>query len=320
MHTQVLEQPTVTNQVINDHYALYNGDCVEVLKQIPDSSVGLTVTSPPFPKMYVYNDLPNDIGNSRDTEELMAHLGFLMPELYRVTMPGRLVILHCTQVPVFKKDAGYCGLEDFRGELIRCGQRHGFIYFGDVSIEKNASAVASRTKEQSLLFKTLSEDSTNCRPVMGDYLVILKKPGANFDPVRAGANPKYNPSGGWITDKEWCEWARNVWLANDTQVGGIRQTDTLNVAIARDANDERHLCPLALCVIERCIKLWSNPGDVVLDPFNGVGSTGYKAIELKRKYLGVELKKSYFDTAVKYLESRIDSLGQLSIFDLLSVE
>lgn len=284
----------------------------------------------------------------------MQHFSFLAGELLRITQAGRSCLIHLTQTPLFKGKDDYVGLMDFRGDVIRLFQAVGWIYYGEVTIDKNPQVKASRTKEHSLLFKTLSSDSSACRVAMADYLIHFKKPGENQNPIKSGIHQKYNPGGGWITSEEWISWARPCWYGDrwfsetewreyvektrhiperampsnvvwygadwnpkNDPGAGIRETDVLNVAIARDKDDERHLCPLQLHLIERCIKLWSNPGDIVFDPFNGIGSTGYEAIKLKRRYVGCELKESYYKTAIRNLESAIQESSQLSLFDLL---
>lgn len=291
-------------------WRLLLGDCCERVKEIENDSIGLTVTSIPFVGMYTYDSSPRDIGNSPDESTLFSHMEFLIGELLRVTMPGRLCAIHVVNEPIFKGKEGYSGIRDSRGELVRRMTAAGWIFFGDVTINKDPQIKAARIKEQSLLFKTLSSDSIECRPAFPDYLCVFKKPGENPEPVKAGTHERWNPHGGWISSEEWIEWAHPVW-------NGIKESNVLNVRAARDPNDERHLCPLQLEIIERAIKLWSNPGDIVLDPFNGVGSTGYQAIKLRRKYVGVELKESYYDQAIKNLESAEDEMRQGSIFDLL---
>jgi DNA modification methylase len=211
---------------------------------------------------------------------------------------------------VFKRDAGEIGLRDFRGRMIEAMVAGGWTYYAEVTIDKNPQVKASRTKESTLLFKTLATDSAGCRPALADYMLIFRKPGENPSPIRSGSHQRYNPSGGWITQEQWIEWAAPVWYRQvDGYPGGIRETDVLNVAEAREGDDQKHLCPLQLGVIERAVKLWSNPGDLVLSPFAGIGSEGYQAIRFARRFVGIELKRSYFETARRNL-GRAESMRE----------
>jgi len=313
------EDAYMTDVRTGQNWTLYNGDCVELIKEVETESVGLTIFSPPFPGMYAYTNSPRDIGNCPNTEDLIKHFRFMIADLLRVTKPGRSCCIHLTQEPVFKGKDGYVGLRDFRGDVIRAMQEQGWIYYGEVTIDKNPQVKASRTKEQSLLFKTLSTDSSKCRMALADYLIQFVKPGENFEPIRAGISQKYNPGKGWITTEEWIRWARPVWYAHDyaPDGDGIRETDVLNVRAARESEDERHLCPLQLGVIERAVKLWSNPGDVVFSPFAGIGSEGYQTLLLNRKFIGIELKRSYWEQACRNLAS-VDSVVQPDLLSLIS--
>lgn len=308
----------VLDQKITNDYAVYHADNVEAIKGVPNDSVGLIVTSVPFPGMYVYNNTPRDIGNTKDIAEMIGHFGYLAGSegLLRVTKPGRMCVIHLTQAMAQKGRDGYIGLMDFRGDMIRAMRDAGWVHYFEVTIDKNPQMKAVRTKDRGLLFKSLGNDSSVMRMALADYLIGFMKPGENVDPIRAGISPKYNPGGGWITEDEWCEWAAPVWYRQTKDYpGGIRDTDVLNVAVARENEDERHLCPLQLGVIERCVKLWSNPGDVVLDPFSGIGSTGYRALQLWRKYVGFELKESYYRTGVRNLDRALEgrSSAQLTL-------
>jgi DNA modification methylase len=228
--------------------------------------------------------------------------------------------VHLTQEPVFKGREGYVGLRDFRGDMIRCMEKAGWLYYTEVTIDKNPMLKASRTKEATLLFKTLAADSSMSRPALADYVVVFKKPGENGNPIRAGISEKYENRDGWITGDEWCEWAAPVWYrkmpaeksphypfqenypSRHQATDGISEGDVLrNFVDGRENDDEKHLCPLQLGVIERCVKLWSNPGDVVLSPFMGIGSEGYVAIRHGRRFVGCELKPSYFRVACENL-------------------
>lgn len=298
-----------------DGWKLMLGDCVERIAEIDEESVGLSVFSPPFPSMYVYTDDPRDMGNVADVEDMIEQFSYLVPELLRVVMPGRSVAIHLAQAQTRKRDGAEIGLRDFRGATIDAMIRGGFTFYGEATIDKDPQVKAVRTKDRGLLFKTLANDSAHMRMAQADYLLQFRKPGENPQPIRAGESEKYGNPDGWITPEEWIEWAAPVWYrAGDGHPGGIRETDTLNVAIAREGRDERHLCPLQLGVIERCVKLWSAPGDLVLSPFAGVGSEGVGALRFNRRFVGVELKRSYFDTARANLAMAVDEAGQSSLF------
>jgi DNA modification methylase len=295
-----------------DGWALHQGDCIDVLPEISDESVGLSVFSPPFPGMYVYSDSDRDMGNTSDLREFAAHMRWLARDLLRVTMPGRTCAIHLTQLPAQKVRDGYVGLKDMRGAVIRTMQRAGWVYYGEVAIDKDPQVKAIRTKDQGLLFKSLAKDSAVMHMALADYVVQFRKPGANIEPIRAGTSERYK-NDGWITAEEWIEWAAPVWYrASKDYPGGIRETDVLNVQQARDDRDERHICPLQLGVIERCVKLWSAPGDLVLSPFAGIGSEGVVSLQLGRRFLGVELKPSYFDVAKRNLGNAVAQQSLLS--------
>lgn len=297
-----------------DGWRLMLGDCIERLGEVEDDSVGLTVFSPPFPSMYVYTDQARDMGNVESVEQMIEHFGYLVPELLRVTMPGRSVAIHLAQAQTRKRDGEEIGLRDFRGATIAAMEAGGWTYYGEVCIDKDPQVKAIRTKDRGLLFKTLAKDSANMRMAQADYLLQFRKPGENPQPIAAGISERYGNTDGWITPEEWIEWAAPVWYrAGEGYPGGIRETDVLNVSAARDERDERHLCPLQLGVIERAVKLWSAPGDLVLSPFAGVGSEGVVAIGLNRRYVGVELKRSYWQTAVRNLEATVSGAAQMAL-------
>jgi DNA modification methylase len=246
---------------------------------------------------------------------MIEHFSYLLPELYRVLMPGRSVAIHLAQAQTRKRDGGEIGLRDFRGATISVMEAAGFTFYGEVTIDKNPQVKAVRTKDRGLLFKSLATDSANMRMAQADYMLQFRKPGENPHPIRAGISEKYGNSDGWITPEEWIEWAAPVWYrASEHYPGGIRETDVLNVSSARDDRDERHLCPLQLGVIERAVKLWSAPGEVVLSPFAGVGSEGVGALRLGRRFVGVELKRSYFERAAHNLRAAERTEAQGSIF------
>lgn len=299
-------------------YTIYLGDAVEVMDEIETESVGLSVFSPPFPGMYAYTNSSRDMGNVKSIGEMIEHFAFLVApdKLLRVTMPGRSCCVHLTQAVAFKGTDGYIGLKDFRGAVIRTMEEAGWIYYGEVCIEKDPQVKAIRTKDAGLLFKSLATDSSRMHMALADYLLQFRKPGDNPAPIHAGISERYSNPDGWITSEEWIEWAAPVWYRKRPSLpGGISETDVLNVAVARDNDDQKHLCPLQLGVIERAVKLWSNPGEIVLSPFMGVGSEGYKAVQLNRRFIGIELKASYFRTAAKYLEHAL-AHRQQDLFDL----
>jgi DNA modification methylase len=311
-----LSTVNVLNQEFGAGWAMYNGDSVEVIKGIPDNSVGLQVFSPPFPGMYAYTNSAHDMGNTKNFDEMMTQFGYLMPELLRVLMPGRSCAVHLTQTMASKVRDGYMGIKDFRGATIKAMEAHGFIYYGEVCIDKCPQLKAIRTKDHGLMFKSLATDASRMHMALADYILQFRKPGDNPEPIKAGISQKYANPDGWITDEEWIEWAAPVWYrATAHYPGGIRETDVLNVSQARETDDERHLCPLQLGVIERCVKLWSNPGDVVLSPFGGIGSEGYQSLLHNRRFVGIELKESYWRQAVRNLRAAESQKSQPTLFD-----
>lgn len=293
-------------------WTLYQADCRDALQEVEGESVGLSVFSPPFPGMYVYSDSPRDMGNTHDLGEFSRMMRPLADDLLRVTMPGRTCAIHLCQTTAQKVRDGHVGVKDFRGHVIRTMQRAGWIYYGEVCIDKNPQIKAIRTKDQGLMFKSLAKDSARMHMALADYVLQFKKPGDNPEPIPAGISDRYDNPDGWITNDEWIEWAAPVWYRQtEDYPGGIRETDVLNVRQARDERDERHLAPLQLGVIERCVKLWSAPGDLVLSPFAGIGSEGVVALQLKRRFVGVELKPSYFRVACRNLAEQEDT-GQVT--------
>lgn len=292
-----------------EDWTLYLGDNVVRMDEIETESAGLAVFSPPFPGMYAYTNSAHDMGNITSIDEMIEHFRYLvnMNCLGRVMMPGRTVAIHLCQLTAMKSRDGYIGLHDYRGKVIQLMQDEGWIYAGEVTIEKNPQIQAVRNKERGLLFKSLAQDSSVMRMALADYLIYFRKPGDNPVPIRAGLSAKYNAGGGWITEEEWIEWASPIWFRHRAGIpGGIRETDVLNVRQARETDDERHLAPLQLGVIERAIKLWSAPGDLVLDPFNGIGSTGFVALQQRRRYVGIELKRSYYESAKQNLMAAVN--------------
>jgi len=277
------------------------GDSCERIKEIESDTVGLTVFSPPFPGMYAYTNSPRDVGNVKNTQELIKHFGFMVSEINRVTMPGRSCCIHLTQEVIFKMQEGYSGLRDFRGDIIRLMQDHDWIYSSERTIDKDPQLKAARTKDHGLAMKTGAKDSAGWTGTMPDYLLQFKKKGDNAVPIKSlidHQDPKKRNPEGWITREEWIQWASAVWYGHHRiETGGIRESDVLRVRGTKDEKDEKHLCPLQLGVIERCVKLWSAPGDLVFSPFAGIGSEGYTAVRFGRKFVGIELKPSYFNAA-----------------------
>ena len=270
----------------HDGWQLVNGDCIEVLGQVPAASVDLSVYSPPFISLYTYTASEHDIGNCANSAEFFEHFAFVIEGLFRATKPGRLTCCHVAQVPAMLERDGWIGLKDFRGDTIRAFQAGGWIYHGEVCIDKDPQAQAIRTKAKGLLFVQMRKDSSWSRPALADYILIFRKPGENAVPVQPDS----------ISNDDWIQWARPIWY-------GIRESDTLHVAEARGDDDARHICPLQLGTIERCVRLWSNPGEVVLSPFAGIGSEGYEAVRLGRRFLGIELKPGYYEVAVRNLRA-----------------
>lgn len=274
----------VLNQEVNEKFSLYNGDSVEVLKGIPDNSIHYSIFSPPFASLYTYSNSDRDMGNSKTDDEFYEHFTFLVKELYRVTMPGRLLSFHCMNLPTSKVRDGVIGIKDFRGLLIRIFTDAGWIYHSEVCIWKNPVTAMQRTKALGLLWKQLKKDSAMSRQGIPDFIVTMRKPGDN--PERVTHTDESFPC------NVWQKYASPVWM-------DINQSDTLQRKSAREDKDEKHICPLQLEVIKRCIELWSNPNDIVLDPFAGIGSTPYVALRMGRRGLGIELKQSYYEQAVK---------------------
>lgn len=276
------------NQEIGERFALYNGDCVEVTASLPDASVHYSIYSPPFASLYTYSNSERDMGNCKTDADFFTHYGFMVRELYRVLRPGRLVSFHCTNLPRMKERHGFIGIQDFRGDLIRAHEAEGFIYHSEVCIWKDPVTAMQRTKALGLLHKQLKKDSAMSRQGVADYLVTMRKPGINDEPISH-------------TDTDfpvslWQRYASPVWM-------DINPSKTLQYAAARDGNDERHICPLQLEVIERAVTLWTNEGDVVLSPFAGIGSEGHVSLKMGRRFVGVELKESYYAQAVRNLQA-----------------
>jgi len=287
------------NTVSEGQWTMHLGDCVEVVGRLPSDSIGYSVFSPPFASLYTYSASDRDMGNCVDDAQFMEHFGFLVAELLRVTKPGRLLSFHCMNLPTSKVRDGVIGIRDFRGELIRMFVDLGWIYHSEVCIWKDPVTAMQRTKALGLLHKQLKKDSCMSRQGIADYLVTMRKPGENADPV-SNTNDTF-PVG------EWQQYASPVWM-------DINPSDTLQGASAREEQDERHICPLQLEVIRRALRLWSRPGDLVLSPFAGIGSEGFEAVKNGRSFVGVELKRSYFEQACANLRSAVQQSKQGRLF------
>ena len=286
------------NQEIHDNYAIYNADCIDLVSTLPDESIDYSVYSPPFESLYTYSDNIQDMGNSKSTEQFWEHYKFLINEQFRTLKKGRLISVHCMNLTTSKQKDGQIGLRDFRGEIIRQFVDSGFIYHSEVCIWKDPVIAMQRTKALGLLHKQIKKDSSMSRMGIPDYVVTFRKPGDNQDPI--SHTPEDFPV------SEWQKIASPIWA-------DINQSKTLQYRNARDNNDERHIAPLQLEVIERCLKLWSKPNDLVFSPFTGIGSEGYMSLKMGRRFIGSELKKSYYDIAVKNL---FDATGQQLELDL----
>jgi DNA modification methylase len=270
-----------------DKWAVYVADCIEIMNGLPEGLIDLSVFSPPFSDLFVYSDSERDMGNCDSHEEFMEHYAYFAKALYRAMKPGRIACVHCSDLPARKSKDGFIGLHDFGGDLIRAHQDAGWVYHARCTIWKDPVIEMQRTKALGLLYKQLKKDSSRSRVGMPDYMLFFRKDEPNPDPIT------HDPED--LPVSMWQELASPVW----TQVN---QTNVLNGRQARGDQDERHICPLQLDVIERCLTLYSNPGDLVLDPFNGIGSTGYQSVKMGRKYIGIELKPEYARQAAKFLE------------------
>ena len=272
------------DQVVTDRYTAIHGDCVEALMGLPDACIGYSIFSPPFASLYTYSNSPRDMGNVRDDAEFFAHFDFLIAQLRRVMKPGRNVSFHCMDMPSSKERDGVIGLKDFPGNLLRAFERHGFIFHSRVTIWKDPVTAMQRTKALGLLHKSVRENSAMCRQGIADYLITVRSPG---ECERVTHGPEYPV-------ELWQKVASPVWM-------DINPSDTLQYMSAREHDDERHIAPLQLEVIRRGVMLWTNPDDIVLSPFMGIGSEVYVSLEMGRRFVGVELKASYYRQAVANL-------------------
>ena len=301
--------PNVFNQNITENWAIYNGDCVQVINGLPNESIGYSIFSPPFLSLFVYSASTLDMGNSKTDAEFYSHFSYLIPELFRVIKTGRLVSVHCSIIHKTLTHDSSMGLKDLPGMIVQLFEKFGFEYHSKVVIWKSALLQATRTKTLSLAHKQISKDSSRCGQGFADEILTFRKPGENEERISHGRgferyigdspepkeqkndNPKLNK----YSHEVWQRYASPIWT-------DINQSDTLNVRGARENNDERHICPLQLQVIARCLELWSNPGDTVLSPFAGIGSEGYESLKQGRKFIGIELKESYYNSAIKNLK------------------
>lgn len=295
--TKVEHQPYIEDIAHGKNWTAMLGDSCERLSEIADDSVDLAIYSPPFASLFTYSPSDRDLGNCKDHSEFHEHYRFIVDDLLRVIRPGRLCVVHCQQLATQKGRDGAIGLYDFRGDLIRTHVEAGWIFHGEVTIDKDPQAQAIRTKATSLMFVTLNRDSSMSRPAMADYLLMFRKPGENVKAIKPECD-----------NETWIEWARPVWF-------DIRETETLNTTVARDDADERHICPLQLPLIERVVRLWSNRGETVLTPFLGIGSEVYSAVKLGRRGIGCELKPSYWRTAVNNLTQLEEMMSMPTLFD-----
>jgi len=309
------------DQVVNRDYALYQGDACELMQAVPDNSVHYGLHSPPFEGLYKFSNDPRDVSNS-EGDDFWRHYAFLIRELLRTTMPGRLHSVHCMQLPASKLRDGFIGMRDFRGEIIRAYQDAGWIFHSEVCIWKDPVVAQQRTKSIRLLHRQLEKDSAMSGQGLPDYVVTFRKPGENPEPVQGkltrfigedqhAPQPAETRTGKseedarkWYSIECWQRYASPVWF-------DINQSRTLQYRNAREDGDESHISPLQLDVIERCLELWSNPGDVVLSPFAGIGSEVYCAVQAGRRGVGMELKPTYFQQAVRNMERVYEDRGDL---------
>lgn len=312
----------ITDRAAGENWELLLGDSCERLAEIATDSIDLSICSPPFASLFTYSPSVRDLGNSSSRVEFIEHYGYIIREQLRVTKPGRNACIHVQQLSTTKAIHGHIGLTDFRGDVIRAFQDEGWIYYGETTIWKDPQAQSIRTRAFSLAFQTKNRDSAGSRPALADYLLIFKKPGGNE--VRI----PHEAESGEVTNDDWIDWASPIWtdhedggwLTDDGHISpvwfGIKETDTLNTAVAREDADERHICPLQLGFIDRCVRLWSNPGELVLTPFAGIGSELYQAVKRGRRAVGIELKPSYWQTAVTNLTALESQMAMPSLFEL----
>lgn len=282
-----------------------HGDCVEEVAKLPTDSIDFSIFSPPFAELYVYSDDIRDMGNCKDYDEFFVHFQFLVKELARVVKSGRLVAVHCMDLPAMKGKDGYIGLKDFSGMLIQSFQKEGFIYHDRITIWKSPVVEMTRTKSIGLLHKTIKKDSSMSRTGIPDYILVFRNAGDNLVPITHQDTDEKQEN--YLPVSLWQKYAEPVWY-------DINYSDTLQYTSARDEKDEKHICPLQLETIRRCLHLWSNEGETVLSPFGGIGSEGHESLRLKRNFIGIELKPSYYNQMQRNLQRMIDDLNQTTLF------
>lgn len=286
-------------------FKLINGDCIEEIVNIKSESIHFSIFSPPFAELYVYSDDMRDMGNSKNYKEFFEHFSFLIPELNRVLIPGRLVAVHCMDLPIQKGKEGFIGLRDFSGMLIKTFIKTGFIYHDRITIWKDPVTEMQRTKALGLLHKQIKKDSTMCRTGNPDYLLVFRKEGEN--PIPVINQDKDSNKSNYIPVELWQKYASPVWY-------DINYSDTLQFRTAKEERDEKHICPLQLSTIERAIMLWTNEGETIFSPFAGIGSEIYQALLMNRNGIGIELKKSYYDVAMRNCQNAIENKKQMQLF------
>lgn len=295
-------------EYITDKCSLYHGDCVQLIKQIPDNSVHFPIFSPPFANLYIYSDDLADMGNCKNHEEFFKQFDYLIPELLRITVPGRLCAVHCKNLVKYKGRDGRSGIYDFRGDIIRHFEKFGWQYHSEVCIWTDPVLEMQKTKSQGLLYKQLRKDSSYSRQGMADYLVVFRKWTEDY----IDAEPVEHTTESFPLE-QWQKYASPVW-------SDIRRTNVLNGRAARSDKDEKHICPLQLDVIERAIGLWTNKGDIVFTPFLGIGSEAYQALLMERRAVGIELKQEYFDMAVDYCKLVGNDVMQISFDEIIKTK
>lgn len=296
---------TILAQDTGGHWTAILGDCVEAIRDLPDSSVGFSIYSPPFSSLFIYSDSERDMGNASSDDEFLEHYRLLVADKLRVTKPGRLTAVHCSDLPRTKSMHGRIALYDLPGDIRRIHEEEGWLYHSRITIWKDPVTEMQRTKALGLLYKQIQKDATRCRQGLADYVLVFRKEPDSEE----CADPVGHDRHAFPVDM-WQRWASPVWM-------DIDQTDVLNVRAARENRDEKHLCPLQLGLIERSIRLWSNPGDVVLSPFMGIGSEGWVSIKARRGFIGIELKESYYRQAVKNLEEAERTFAGGDLFQAL---
>ena len=328
----------VLNQAQGEGWALYNSDCIDMMRGLPEGSVHYSIFSPPFASLYTFSDSPRDVSNNSDDRVFWDHYRFVIDGVFRALKPGRLISIHCMDLPTSITRYGFIGMRDFPGQNIRVCQDAGFIYHSRVFIRKDPVSAMQRTKALGLLHKQITKDSAMSRMAVGDSIVTLRKPGENDEPIGGVFETYY---GGDFTDAELTKQARASWREQPDDFGRARtftdhksifiwqryaepvwmdiaQSEVLSHRMARDEQDERHISPLQLTPVRRCIDLWTNPGDIVLSPFSGIGTAGYVALEMGRRFVGAELKPSYYRQAVENLRSAERDSGNATLLDKMT--